>query len=139
VGPRESNRVRKHFSVSGPSAISNAITGTRDFAEEAAIGQEDSAKLAIIVEELVANLYDHGGLKDDDIVEIEMDSSRDSVRLIVDAPGGDFYPGEPLANTEIPERGGGAGLKLVQAWSLAIGHEHRNGRNRWTVALPSTR
>ena len=136
--PCESNRVRKHFTVSGPSAISDAITGTRDFAEKAAIGHEDSAKLAIIVEELVANLYDHGGLNDDDIVEIAMESSQVSVRLVVDAPGGDFYPGAPLANTEIPERGGGTGLKLVQAWSFAIDHEHRDGRNCWTVSLPST-
>ena len=139
MGPRESNRVRKHFTVSGPSSISDAITGTRDFADKAAIGQENLARLAIIVEELVANLYDHGGLGSDDIVEIEMESSRDCVRLVVDAPGSDFYPGAPLANTEIPERGGGAGLKLVQAWSLVIDHEHGNGRNRWTVALPSAR
>lgn len=134
--PRESNRERKHLAVGGPSAIRDAIAAARGFAAEAGIPHPDAAKLAIVVEELVANLYDHGGLSDNDAVEIELSARPDAISLLLTAPGTPFHPGQAQADGEIPERGGGAGLKLVQAWSLSIDHEHLGGRNRWTVMMP---
>ena len=103
---------------------------------DAGIPQPDTARLAIVVEELVANLYDHGGLSDDDAVEIELSAGPDAISLLLTAPGPPFHPRQSQADDEVPERGGGAGLKLVQAWSLSIDHEHFEGRNRWTVMLP---
>ena len=72
VGARESNRERKHFAARGPSAIRDAIAAAREFAADANIPRPDTARLAIVVEELVANLYDHGGLSHGDAVEIEL-------------------------------------------------------------------
>ena len=134
--PRESNRERKHLAVGGPAAIRDAIAAAREFASEAGIPQPDAAKLAIIVEELVTNLYDHGGLSDNDAVEIELSARPDAISLLLTAPGTPFHPGQLQADVEIPERGGGAGLKLVQAWSLRIDQEYIDGRNRWLVVLP---
>ena len=134
--PGESNRKRKHFAVEGSSAIRDAIAATRAFAADAGIPQPDAAKLAIVVEELVANLYDHGGLNDSDAVEIELSASPETIGLLLTAPGTPFHPGIARPDGDIPERGGGAGLKLVQAWSLGIDHEHVDGRNRWAVVLP---
>jgi anti-sigma regulatory factor (Ser/Thr protein kinase) len=136
VGPRESNRERKHLAVAGPSAISDAVAAARKFAADSGLLQPDAAKLAIVIEELVTNLYDHGGLSDDDSVAIELSASADAICLRLSAPGSPFHPGAPLADAEVPERGGGAGLKLVQAWSVNIDHSHNDGRNQWLVVLP---
>lgn len=132
----ESNRGRKHLAVRGALAIRDAVAAARGFAGDAAIPQPEAAKLAIIVEELVANLYDHGGLSDDDLVEIELCADSDAVSLVLTAPGSPFHPGQPLAEGDIPARGGGAGLRFVQAWSVSIDHQHLDGKNRWAVMLP---
>jgi serine/threonine-protein kinase RsbW len=124
------------LSLSGPGTVREATLAARDFAARSGLDTAGAARLAIVVEELVANLYDHGGLGDDDEVGIDLSARADSVRFVLTAPGAPFHPGQPLAETEIPERGGGAGLKFVQAWSLSIEHELRDCRNRWAVVLP---
>ena len=134
--PGESNRGILRLSLAGPDTVHEATLAARDFAAGAGLGQTDGARLAIIVEELVANLYEHGGLNDEDPVDIELRADAAVVSLILTAPGSPFHPGQPRPDAGIPARGGGAGLKFVQAWSLSIDHEHVDGRNRWAVALP---
>ena len=134
--PSESNQGASRLSLAGPDTVRKATLAARDFATRSGLGQANGARLAIIVEELVANLYDHGGLNDEDRVEIELSAGTDSVSLVITAAGAPFHPGLPLPETDIPSRGGGAGLKFVQAWSLSIDHQEVDGRNRWAVVMP---
>jgi serine/threonine-protein kinase RsbW len=135
MGARESNRERKQFAAAGPAAVRDAIAGALEFANAAGLTEAAGAKLAIIVEELVANLFEHGGLAAEDKADLELIKEAGGVRLVVEAPGKDFHPGAPLTDTAIPKRGGGAGLRLVQAWSATIDHKRVGDRNRWTLML----
>lgn len=122
--------------MSGPLAVRHAVLAAHGFAAERRLAPAEGARLAIIVEELVTNLFDHGGLGDEDEISVTLSVETGSIHLVIEAAGSPFHPGAPRAGADVPERGGGAGLRLVQAWSIAIGHEHDGTRNRWTVILP---
>jgi len=136
VEPSESNRGVLQLRLSGAGTVREATFAAQGFAARAELARADGAKLAIVVEELVANLYDHGGLNGEDIVEIELRTDPTAVSLLLTAPGSPFHPGQPLADSDVPARGGGAGLRFVQAWSISIDHTQIDGRNRWAVLLP---
>jgi serine/threonine-protein kinase RsbW len=136
MGTRESNQGPLRLSFSGPTAVHDATLAARDFAVSARIDEADQSRLAIVVEELVTNLYDHGGLNADDVFEIELSSSAMTVSFVLVAPGTAFDSGLHILRPEAFSRGGGAGLKLVQAWSRHIDHHYANGKNRLAVVLP---
>ena len=92
--------------------------------------------MAIVVEELVTNLYEHGGLGANDVFELELSATDDAICLLLLAPGDEFDPGGAQPDTAVPERGGGAGLKLVRAWADRIDYQREDGRNRLAVLLP---
>lgn len=95
-------------------------------------------RLAIIVEELVTNLYDHGNLGDEDAFEIVLSSDGNELRLLLIAAGPRFNPWLPRLPTQPSPSGAGAGLKLVKAWSSRLEHEHAEGANRLALTLPIT-
>ena len=135
MGAGESNPAAKRLSLTGPDAIHEATAAARDFAAAIAMACSDAARLAILVEELVTNLYDHGGLGMEELVEIEFTSASGEVILVVTDCGMPFDPStgrEPV----IPARGGGAGLALVKAWASRTDYEWVAGQNRLTVTLP---
>jgi anti-sigma regulatory factor (Ser/Thr protein kinase) len=122
--------------LSGPTAIHDATVAARDFAQGADVNEDDAARLAIIVEELVTNLYDHGGLTPKDTFEIRLSARPDDLIFVLMAPGTPFDPRQPAASPAADSRGGGAGLKLLRAWSGQIDHQYVAGRNEVAVVLP---
>ena len=74
-------------------------------------------RLSIIVEELLANLIEHGGWNpaSEAILRVEQDSGR--LRLILEDNCLAFDPRLADLTQPIPLRGGGAGLALVRAWA----------------------
>src|SRR5690348_8310695 len=136
VAARESIPVPLRLSLSGPSAVHEATLAARDFAGAAALAEADASRLAIVAEELVTNLYDHGGLADHAIVTIELSATDAEVVVILTDPGRPFDPGLATLDGPIPSRGGGAGLKLVRAWATDMDYETANGENRLRLRLP---
>ena len=96
----------------------------------------DASRLAIIVEELVTNLYDHGGLEADDVFEIELCATATQISIIITDGGTAFDPGVAELSSAVPARGGGAGLKLLRDWATHIEYRTIAGRNRLALALP---
>jgi serine/threonine-protein kinase RsbW len=125
--------------LSGPSAVNEATRAARGFARSANIDDADAARLAIVVEELVTNLYDHGGLTADDFFEIELSATDTTISLVLIDFGKAFDPNLATVDRAIPERGGGAGLKLVRAWASRAEYQATGSQNRLTVLLPSRR
>jgi anti-sigma regulatory factor (Ser/Thr protein kinase) len=121
--------------AAGPGAVAEALSAASRFADAAAIGRDATEKLAIIVEELVLNIVDHGEAPTGSAIELTLTRGHDTVRLAVSDAGAAFDP-RSMRVAEIPERGGGAGLALVRAWSLVERYERRRGRNRLELALP---
>jgi anti-sigma regulatory factor (Ser/Thr protein kinase) len=95
----------------------------------------DAVRLAIIVEELVTNLYDHGGVLSDAIVELMLAREGDAVAIAIIDPGTTFDPRTVEAPEVPPERGGGAGLGLVNAWAEIIDYRSTEGRNRLDLRM----
>lgn len=137
VPARESIPDPLRIAISGHSAIHIATQAARDFAKSAGIEGVDASRLAIVVEELATNLYDHGGLGSDDIFEIELSTTAAEVSIIIIDCGKPFDPGSSGRST-VPARGGGAGLRLLRDWASHTEYVTSASQNRLSVILPRT-
>ena len=134
--PRESNPARLRLTLSGAAAIHQAVQAAREFAERAELDKVQASRLAIIVEELVANLYDHGGLEREASFTIELGLTAKDLNLVLTDCGMPFDASSAKLDRALPERGGGAGLKLVRAWATETAYGTENGVNRLELRLP---
>jgi serine/threonine-protein kinase RsbW len=99
------------------------------------VGGEAAARLAIVVEELVANIFDHGGLKPDECVEMSLSRLGREVSLTLEDRGNAFDPRQPpLPNVETA--GAGAGLGLINAWTRILSYESAGEVNRLELIIP---
>ena len=138
MATRESIPAPLQVSVFGTTAVHDATAVAREYAESGGVTDEDVSRLAIVIEELVTNLYDHAEVGPDDEVAIELSLSEVDLRLVLTDSRRPFDPGS-ADNGDLPERGGGAGLKLVRAWASQIRYESENGFNRLVLHLPVRR
>lgn len=106
------------------------------FAEAQWLDDDELARLCIVVEELVANLYDHGGLTDLDMVELSLARDPAGIRVVIADTGAPFDPWSALQRVERPERGGGVGIEIIRAWAQFIGYQSTNDINRLEFLLP---
>ena len=139
MGTRESIPAPLRLSLNGPAAVHDATAAARRFAAGAGIDPDDASRLAIIVEELVTNLYDHGGLSSEATFDLELSLEDAEIFLAITDPATPFDPRSADIDGGLPARGGGAGLKLVRAWATAIDYSREAGLNRLTLRLPVTR
>ena len=113
----------------------DAVVAARSFAEGLSADPALSSKLAIVVEELAMNLYDHGGLGAEDAFELGLTANDEELTLQLVAPGQKFDP-LLVRPRRAPSAGAGAGLNLVKAWSDRLAHDYADGRNRVILTLP---
>nr|WP_232307140.1 ATP-binding protein [Sphingomonas sp. Y57] len=113
------------------------VDAVHGFCAEAGLDGSDVARLAIIVEELVTNLIEHGGAGAAEAIELSL-AWRDegAVALVLSDGGGAFDPREAPHDVAIPDRGGGAGLNLVRAWASILDYRSEGGRNRMELSIP---
>jgi len=139
VATGESIPATLRLSLTGPDAIHAATRCARDFASLHDIGEAAAARLAIAVEELVTNLYEHGRLGAGDAIELALSRSSDAVILTIIDQGTPFDPRSATQPDSVPDRGGGAGLALVRAWASESDYEVGEKGNRLTISLPLDR
>ena len=112
------------------SAVSRALAVVGGFIASANCGADAEAKLAIVVEELVANLIEHGNCPCDSEIELELTALGSDVGVTLCDAGTAFDPRAFDSDSHLPpERGGGAGIALVKAWATITGYGCGNGRN----------
>ena len=136
MGPRESNPDRLSFRLSGAKATVEAARAARSFSESQWLGDDEMARLCIVVEELVANLYDHGGLTERDVVELEFMVEADGIRVCIVDPGTAFDPWKAPRKADSLDRGGGVGIDIVRAWASFISYSPSPEGNRLEFLLP---
>ena len=136
MSPRESNSDRLSCRLQGANAIEQASDAARAFATSQWLTDEELARLCIIVEELVANLYDHGGLTDEDEVELSFASEPAGIGVTIIDPGDPFDPWTAPRNAERPERGGGVGIDIIRAWAQPVDYRVTAEGNRLELLLP---
>jgi anti-sigma regulatory factor (Ser/Thr protein kinase) len=122
--------------LSGEDAIAGAAAAARGFAQSQWLDDDELARLCIVVEELVANLYDHGGLTDQDEVTLDFAVEPDGVRVVIGDPGEPFDPWKAPRNAEPIERGGNVGIDIIRAWASFISYSPSPDGNRLEFLLP---
>jgi len=129
VSPRESNTAQLSLRLKGQAAVAEAVEATRAFGQAQLLADGDLARLCIVVEELIANLYDHGGVTEHDEVTFALAREAMGVRVSITDRGAAFNPltappGSASSN------GGGAGVRLIQAWAELVGYHSSDDGNR---------
>ena len=121
---------------SEPGAVLKGLAVAWAFAGRAAIGDDAADKLAIVVEEWLINIIEHGAAAPGSRIAMWLVRDGDLVRIAVSDAGQPFDPREAVFEGPNPERGGGAGLALIQAWTRIAAYRRRAGRNRLVLEMP---
>ena len=108
----------------------------RAFAEAARLDAQAADSLAIIVEEWLINVVEHGGAAAGSRIVMRLGRGPDGVRLVVTDAGRPFDPRTVTFQGPNLTRGGGAGLALIQAWCRIADYRRRGGRNRLVFEMP---
>ncbi len=131
----ESAPDRASLRIKGRDAVVQALAAARAFSEEQWLTDEETARLCIIVEELITNLYDHAGLTAGHEVDLGFASEPDGIHLILIDPSSPFDP-RTAPRSETPDRGGGAGIDIVKAWAEIVEYKQTAQGNRLEVVMP---
>ena len=110
----------------------------RAFVEQAGLGRDDAERLSIIVEEWVANVVEHGAPPPGDRIGLRLARRPGMLRITMTDTGCAFDPREARFDGPNLDRGGGAGLELMRAWSRVATYGRRAGRNRLVLEMPLT-
>ena len=122
--------------LQGSQAIAEATAAARLFGRQQRLIDAEVTRLCIVVEELVANLYDHGGVTGEDEVLLVLARDADGIRVSLTDPGAPF---DPWSAPQEPNRlnpGGGAGIRLIRAWSERIRYRSSEEGNCLEILLP---
>ena len=136
MGARESNQDHVCHRLSGAGAIVQAAEAARSFAQSQWLNDDELARLCVVVEELVANLYDHGGLTKKDVVTLDFSVETEGVRVSIQDPGNPFDPWAAPRQAAPAERGGNVGIDIVRAWASYISYAPSPDGNRLEFLLP---
>lgn len=106
------------------------------FAGDAGIGDAAADKLAIVVEEWLINVVEHGGAASGSRITLRLQRLEQAVRVTITDAGCAFDPRPVAFEGPNTDRGGGAGLALIKAWSRIAAYHRRAGRNRLVLEMP---
>ncbi|MEJ0066164.1 MAG: ATP-binding protein [Caulobacteraceae bacterium] len=110
----------------------------RRFALRAGLDAVVASRLAVVVEEWVANVVEHGGPQDGARIVLRLGLRDGVVGVSISDAGHPFDPRAAVFDMPNPDRGGGAGLALIADFCRIAGYARRAGRNRLTLELPLT-
>jgi anti-sigma regulatory factor (Ser/Thr protein kinase) len=136
MSPRESNPDHLSRRLSGAGAIASAASAAREFGEAQWLSKDELARLCVVVEELVANLYDHGGMTEKDEVLLDFAVEPEGIRVSIEDSGVSFDPWRAPRKTDPPDRGGNVGIDIVRAWASYISYSPSPEGNRLEFLLP---
>lgn len=120
----------------GPESIHRAVALVQLFSTTNGLSPQQRAKLAILAEEAVTNLYDHGAVGAGFGGKLDLVSEAQSIRLILSDSGIPFdLRDADAADMPNMDRGGGAGIALIRAWAEVIDYSSADGVNRLELKL----
>jgi anti-sigma regulatory factor (Ser/Thr protein kinase) len=116
-------------------SVARAIALAWLFADRAGLAAEPADSLAIILEEWVMNIVEHGQADAASLIALRLEHCDGIVRLTVSDAGLAFDPRGAVMDGPNAARGGGAGIALILAWSRITDYRRRSGRNRLVLEL----
>jgi anti-sigma regulatory factor (Ser/Thr protein kinase) len=120
------------------AAVARALALAGRFATEAGLETSVATSLAIIVEECVANIVEHGEPQAGALIVLRLSFDGQTVRLAVSDAGRAFDPRSATFEEPNIERGGGVGLALIADLCRIASYARRRGRNHLVLELPLT-
>lgn len=136
MGLGDSNSGATRVRIGGATPVSDAADAARDFAAGHAIAGDDLSRLCVVVEEVFANLVEHGGVGPDQGVALTLSLDPHGVRLVMVDPGRPFDPRQAPTGGPRPTRGGGAGIDIVRRWATIVDYRISNGLNQLELLVP---
>ena len=118
-------------------AVGRALAVARRFAERRRLPADVADRLAIVIEEWVTNVVEHGQIASTGQIVLGLDQAGGLLRLSVSDPGLAFDPRDASFEGPNTDRGGGAGLALIAAWSRIASYRRSGGRNRLVLEMPA--
>ena len=119
----------------GTDAVHRLVEAAHRFSGGCQLTPSSAAKLAIIVEELVFNLVEHGQVGESGEIELLLGHDADGVTIVLRDTGVAFDLRTAESEEAIPERGGGAGIDLIRAWAEVLDYRSEAGRNRLDLRM----
>ena len=135
MGSRDSKSLSVTIRCNGVDAIGRMVTGTQDFAAQCALDSGHAARLAIMIEELVTNLVEHGGIGEHGVIELALTREGGVIAIALSDTGVAFDLRASESDDVIPDRGGGAGIDLVRAWADIVDYQSSDGENRLILKM----
>ncbi len=135
MSSRESFSDWSSQSLQGPDAVRQGISASTSFGDAQWLSDDEKARLCVVVEELVANLYDHGGLSDTDVVDVSFKSTDEGIRIRIVDRGKAFDPRTAPSRLRT-DQVGGSGIDLVRAWAIFVDYSPSEDGNRLEILLP---
>jgi serine/threonine-protein kinase RsbW len=135
MGSRDSKSASVTIQCKGTDAVHQMVEAAQAFGIDRALEVGHAARLSIIVEELVYNLVEHGGIGDDGLIELVLTHDDGVVGIALSDSGLAFDLRDAESGEAIPERGGGAGIDLVRAWAEIVDYGSDAGRNRLLLKM----
>jgi anti-sigma regulatory factor (Ser/Thr protein kinase) len=118
------------------AAVARALALAGRFAVDAGLDASAASSLAIVVEEWVANIVEHGGGRPGALIVVRLSLDAKVVRLAVSDAGRPFDPRRASFEGPNTERGGGVGLVLIADFCRVASYARRRGRNHLVLELP---
>ena len=119
------------------TAPTRALLLVQEFVAASVCGPHLEAKLCIIVEELVVNVIEHGAPEAGSEIAVVLSNEAGGIGVTIADRGQYFDPRSAEISEIVPERGGGAGLALIRAWSAIRDYTRVDGANRLDLLLPA--
>jgi serine/threonine-protein kinase RsbW len=117
-------------------AVSRALRLARRFAVTGDLEPGAADRLALVVEEWVANVVEHGGPQGRARIVLRLYQEVTLVRLSFSDGGAPFDPRAAVFDGPNLERGGGTGLALITGFCRIAAYSRRAGRNRLVLEMP---
>ena len=118
------------------AAVSRAVRLARGFADRRGLDAVAANHLAVVVEEWIANVVEHGGPQGGARIVLRLSLEDGLVRIWVSDAGRPFDPRNAAFDQPNAERGGGAGLAMIASLSRIATYVRRAGRNRLVLEMP---
>lgn len=123
--------------VATPAGVIRALRAVRAFAGRCALPDGQTDRLALVVDEWLANALEHGRPPAASRLVLSLAREAACVRLVVTDAGVAFDPRLAAFDGPDLERGGGVGLELVRAWAEIEDYRRHRGRNRVWLRIPA--
>ena len=129
-------RITVRTAADEPGVV-RAVRAARAFAADCALGETATDRLCVVVEEWLSNVVEHGEPPPGSRLVVRLARDASGLTLTFTDAGQPFDPrATPAFEGPNPDRGGGAGLELVRAWSQIADYRYRGGRNRLVLEMP---